>query len=84
MNLPSRSQTLNAEQIAELDQQLSTLRHDVNNHLSLILAAVELMRAKPESTSRMLGTLADQPAKITASLQKFSAEFEAASGIRRS
>ena len=83
MGLPNHPVSLTAEQIAELNRKLSSLRHDVNNHLALILAALELMRQKPEMTERLVATLAEQPAKITAAVARFSGEFEAALAITR-
>ena len=62
---------------------LSTLRHDINNHLSLIIAANELIRHKPEMMQRMAVTLNDQPPKINEAINKFSATFEQAFGITR-
>lgn len=83
MALPNGPVTLTAEQIAELNKKLSTLRHDINNHLSLIVAAVELIRYNPEVAERMSTTLAEQPPKISEELARFSAEFEKAVGITR-
>ena len=54
MGLPTEPVTLSVEEINDINQKLSTMRHDVNNHLSLILAAVELVRHKPELLKRML------------------------------
>jgi hypothetical protein len=59
------------------------MRHDINNHLALIVAAVELIRYKPETAEVRMASLAEQPAKIAATLAKFSAEFEQALGITR-
>ena len=59
------------------------MRHDINNHLSLMMAAVELVRRKPEAAERMAGTLSEQPLKITQAMKKFSAEFETTLGLRR-
>ena len=59
------------------------MEHDINNHLSLIIAAVDLTRHKPETAARMLGTLLEQPPRIAEALVKFSAEFERAFGITR-
>jgi hypothetical protein len=83
MGLPTQPVTLSAEQIAELNQKLSTFRHDVNNHLSLIMAAVEMVRFKPELASRMMDTLTQQPPRITEAIAKLSAEVEHALGITR-
>ncbi len=76
MVLPEQPVTLTAEQLAALNRELGTMRHDINNNLSLILAAVELIRAKPHMTERMITTLLEQPPRITLAMQKFSAEFE--------
>lgn len=80
---PSQPVTLTADQTSELNKQLSTMRHDINNHLSLIMAAVELVRRKPEAAERMASTLTEQPAKIGESMKKFSAQFEGALAIQR-
>ena len=38
MLLPAQPVTLTPEQIAELNKKLSTMRHDINNSLALVLA----------------------------------------------
>ena len=83
MPLPTEPATLTAGEIDELNKQLSMMRHDINNHLSLIMAAVELVRRKPEALERMAVTLVEQPAKISDVMLKFSTSFERALGIRR-
>ena len=83
MGLPNEPVTLTSETIAELNTKLSRMRHDINNHLSLVVAAVELIRYKPEMRERMLETLNDQPSKIIAEINNFSAAFEQGLGIKR-
>ncbi|HSU54072.1 MAG TPA: hypothetical protein VLT36_08455 [Candidatus Dormibacteraeota bacterium] len=83
MALPNEPVTLTVEQLAQLNQKLSDMRHDINNNLSLIVAASELIRHKPAVADRMMATLAEQPAKISSSMNKFSAEFEKVLGITR-
>jgi len=83
MPLPSKPVTLTVQQLADLNTKLSAMRHEINNHLSLIIAAVELTRLQPQTAERMLATLVEQPPKIGDALVKFSAEFERALGITR-
>ena len=83
MTLPTQPVTLTVEQIGELNRKLSNMRHDINNQLSLIMAATELIRAKPHMAERMTATLVEQPPKIAAALQSFSTEFEQLLGIQR-
>ena len=83
MPLPSQPVTLTVEQLADLNSKLSVMRHDINNQLSLIIAAVELIRHKPQTAERMLATLVEQPPKIADALARFSAEFERSLGITR-
>ena len=83
MGLPTEPVTLSVEQINALNQKLSTMRHDINNHLSLILAAVELTKYKPEMIQRMLEILNLQPPKIATAITTFSQEFEKTFGITR-
>jgi len=83
MGLPNEPVTLTVAQLEELNRKLSTLRHDINNNLSLIVAAVELMKHKPQIMEKMMATLAEQPPKISAAITKFSVEFERALSITR-
>ena len=72
-----------AGQVAVLDRQLSELRHNVNNHLALMVAALELIRRKPDSAPRVIENLMEQPQKILDEIRRFSAEFEKAMKITR-
>src|SRR5436190_9807868 len=81
MGSPTTPLTLTVEQMEELHKKLSTVRHDVNNHLSLIVAAVELIKCNADMVPRMTAMLAEQPAKISNELNKFAAEFEKILGI---
>jgi hypothetical protein len=83
MPLPSESVTLTAEQIAELHKQFADLRHNVNNNLSLIIAAAEIIRLKPESSEAMLAGLSEKPHIIAEGVARFSRELETALQIRR-
>ena len=83
MGLPTTSVTLTPAQIGELNKHLSTLRHDINGDLALIVAAAELIKLNPELIPRMLNTLMEQPPKIREKTDRFSAEFEKMLGITR-
>jgi hypothetical protein len=83
MGLPTEPITLSVAQLDELNRKLANMRHDINNNLSLIVAAMELIKHKPQMTERMMATLAEQPAKIGDALGKFSSEFERTFGITR-
>jgi len=83
MATPKQPVTLSAEQVHELSLKLATMRHDINNNISVIVAALELIRFQPEVAERMLTSIAQQPRKITDALGKFSAEFEKHLGITR-
>jgi TolA-binding protein len=83
MGVPDVPPTLTQEQLADLQHKLSHMRHEVNNQLSLIVAALELIRFRPEMREKMLNTLGEQPPKIMAEISKFSVEFEQTFGITR-
>jgi len=84
MAKPTKPVTLSMDQIGELNQKLSTMRHDLNNSLSLIAATVSLIRHRPTVTEQMWNTLADQPRKIGDSFSQFACDLEAALHITRS
>jgi len=83
MGLPSQPVTLSVEQIDELNKKLAFMRHDVNNHVSLMMAAIELIQYKPDMLEKMLQSLMDQMPKITGCVGNFSGEFEKTLGITR-
>jgi hypothetical protein len=83
MAVPTESVTLEPAQIAALLKELATTRHDINNALSLISAAAELIRMNPDMVPRMVTTLNDQPGKIGSSLQRFSSVLEQNLGTRQ-
>ena len=84
MALPSDSVTLSAEQVEDLQHKLSKLRHDINNNLSLIVAAVELIKHNPDMFARMVTVLSEQPPKIAEAMRAYSVEFEKTVGLHRS
>jgi hypothetical protein len=83
MGLPDKTVALSSDQIADLNKKLSTMRHNVNNHLALVVAASELMRRKPEMAGKLIESIAQQPDKIIAEVREFSEQFEATLGITR-
>jgi hypothetical protein len=83
MGSPIQPVTLSAEQVTALSKKLSTLRHDINNNLTLIIAALELIRYKPDMAEKMIATMIEQPMKISTAMGKFSEDFEKALEIQR-
>jgi hypothetical protein len=83
MVLPEKPIALAPEQIAELNQKLSVMRHNVNNYLALIVAASELLKRKPELAPRMLENIMQQPERVITEMRAFSEAFEVALGIHR-
>lgn len=83
MGLPTGPVTLTVEQIEDLNKKLSMMRHDVNGHLALVVAAAELIRHKPQLSEKMLTSIAEQPAKIAEAMKSFSVECERVLGITR-
>jgi hypothetical protein len=82
MGLPNEPVTLSAQEIADLHKQLREMRHDINNHLCFIVAALEIMR-KPEKAEEMRATVTQQALKIPEELKRFSASFEQKLGIAK-
>ncbi len=83
MVLPTNPVTLTVQQIEDLNRKLSSLRHDINGDLALVVAAAELVKLNPDLLQRMLSTLLEQPPKIRERLDRFSVELEKAVGITR-
>jgi signal transduction histidine kinase len=83
MAVPNSPAALSAAQLTELNEKLAHMRHEINNQLAMVVAALELMRFRPEMREKMLATISQQPPTIMAEVAKFSAEFEQAFGITR-
>ncbi len=60
------------EQVESLQKEFRKMRHDINNHLAVIIGSAELIRTRPEMTPTMLSNLAQKPADITAAMRAFS------------
>jgi hypothetical protein len=69
---------LSPEQVHAVLEQLRKTRHDINNHLAVIMASAELIRQRPELADRLLESLAAKPAAITEALKALSFELEQA------
>lgn len=82
--MPFEPITLSGEQIAELKQKLSDLRHDVNNNVALMLSALEMIRRRPESTEKMLDSFGRQPQRINDTVTRFTKDLENVLRINRS
>jgi hypothetical protein len=74
---------LTAKTVGELNGKLADLRHNINNYLSLISAAAEIIIRKPELAPRMTTNILDQPKRIVDELQRFTSEFEKTLNIVR-
>lgn len=74
---------LTGDQVRSLNEQLSKMRHDINNNLTVLVAAIDLIRYKPDSLDKWLASIRDQPGHINSSLREFSRLFEETLGISR-
>jgi hypothetical protein len=83
MGLPTQSISLNPTEVAELQRQLSETRHNINNHLTLLVTALELIRRKPDAAERLVTNLLEVPARIRTDLTQFSERFELSLKVTR-
>ena len=81
MGLSEAAITLQPEEVAELNRKLSMMRHNVNNQLALVIAALEVIRRKPEMAPRLLDNIGQQPDRIISEIRAFSDEFEKSMSI---
>ena len=83
MRAPPHPITLTPAQILELSAKLATLRHNINNQLSLVVAVTELIRGRPDMAGRFVDSLSGPPQKITDEIRSFSDELEKVLEITR-
>ena len=82
MESEAKAITLSPEQVTELARRIRKLRHDVNNNLTLIISAGELLRRRPELAERMATTITEQVGKIEAAMRHFSNEADGFLGVQ--
>ena len=73
--------SISSEELLAIKQKLSTARHNINNHLALIVAAAELVKRKPDMAERLSATFLDQPKKIMNEISDFTRALEKTLGI---
>ncbi len=78
MTQPTHSVTLLPEEVLSLTRNFSTLRHDVNNQLALLLASLEVIQRKPETAVRLTDSFGSAADRIMAELRAFSDQLEKA------
>ena len=81
MALPTQPVTLSVDEIKDLDEKLGRMRHDVAGYLSVVVAATELIRMKPERAPEMIAMISGQPQKITEAVVSFTNQFKKILGI---
>ncbi len=82
MGLPRQTVPLSPEEVADLSRKLADLRHNVNNHLALMVAALELIRRKPEMVERMVNNLTDENhSRLVASTRIFPCNLAPGAGV---
>lgn len=81
---PTASVTLSPDQVSLLDRRLTNLERDIHGHLESLLELSRLARTVPDQLPARAPKLASKAPLISAEIQKFSADFDATFGIRRS
>ena len=76
MGPPDANVSIAPDQVADVLKKLSVMRHNVNNHLALVVAAGELMRRKPELAARLIGNILEQPERINKEIRAFAESLE--------
>lgn len=82
MDLPTQPVTLDVTLVEEISRHFSSLRHDVNGCLALVVAATELIRYNPDVLKRMSTTLIEQPPRIAGKVREFVEHCERALSLR--
>jgi hypothetical protein len=83
VKLPDNPVTLSVQQVDEFNRKLSKMRHDIANHMTVIITAAELASHAPEKSKDHLVLLLGQTPKITESVRGFTTEFDKILGIIR-
>jgi N-acetylmuramic acid 6-phosphate (MurNAc-6-P) etherase len=83
MVLPTHTITLTSEQVQALHQSLEDMRHSINNQLSVVVAAVDVVTKTPGIDGRIILLLEGHSGKIAEEVSSFFVEFERALGITR-
>ena len=82
MSEVSQPVCLTPSQVAGLNARLAELRHGINNRLTKIVAAAEILQRKPDMIAVFAPQMIDEPQRISDDVAAFSAAFEEALGLR--
>lgn len=82
--LPQAPVTLSPEQLSALDLRLTELERNIQTHLDPLIVLSRVARTAPEQLQSRAAELAPAGPKISAEIQKFSADLDATLGIQRS
>jgi|KBSSwiStaDraftv2_1062776.scaffolds.fasta_scaffold3451031_1 hypothetical protein len=72
MGNPTGPVQLGVEDVRAIDKEMADTRHDVNNYLAVLSAALEMIRFRPEQAERFLASAMEQPTRITTRLRQCS------------
>ena len=81
MGMPDRPVTLSVEQVSDLNSKLASMRHDINNYMTVVTSAAELTRGKPDVAARLMPAVLEQVPRVIEAVRAFSGEFERTLGI---
>jgi len=83
MSLPGKPVTLSARKISEIEKKLAQLRHEVNNNLTLIVAAAEIVRRRPDPGDQVWESLLQKPLAVADQVAEFTRHLEKTLHLRR-
>lgn len=67
---------LSKDEIQAILAELKTIRHKINNDVTVIVASIDLIELRPEMKEQLLKTIRARPLEITKALKTFSAYLQ--------
>ena len=79
MNEPNR--TLSAEELSQLQEKFSEIKHGINNALAVMVALSEMSQRRPDYAEKLASNVLTKAPQIVSNLQEFTALLNEKAGV---
>ena len=75
--------TISREELVQLQQKFSEIKHSINNALAVMMALSEMSQRRPDYAEKLTSTVLTKAPQIVSSLQEFTQALNEKAGAPR-
>ena len=76
------NRTITHEELVQLQQKFSEIKHGINNALAVMMALSEMSQRRPDYAEKLASTVLTKAPQIVSSLQEFTALLNEKAGVK--